>query len=138
MADELFYARSGGSAFLNGTKINVSSVRTPDEALVEAGYSAKFGWERYHAMTGRLLAAGFGVRQVGSATLGLVEVACGRIDGYCETHLESWDVAAAALIVAEAGGSVSDFFSGDGLRKGGPIIAAGSGIWERFVAAAAI
>lgn len=138
LADELFSARSQGGAFLNCVQISTSSTRVPAGALVEAGYSAKFGWEQYHGLTARLLTAGFGVRQVGSAALGLVEVACGRIDGYCETHLESWDVAAAALIVAEAGGLVSDFFAGDGLWSGGPIVAAADGIWDRLVAAAAI
>ncbi|HTN98556.1 MAG TPA: inositol monophosphatase family protein [Nordella sp.] len=138
VADELFSAHRHGGAFLNGAKIDASSTRAPEGALIEAGYSTKFGWEPYHEMTGRLHAAGFGVRQAGSAALGLAEVAAGRIDGYCEAHLESWDVAAAGLIVAEAGGGVSDFFAGDGLTAGGPIIAAARGIWERLVAATAI
>jgi myo-inositol-1(or 4)-monophosphatase len=138
MADELFLARKGGGAFLNGAKIQTSSLHEPSQALIEAGYSAKHPWQDYHAMTSRLLAAGFGVRQVGSAALGLVEVACGRIDGYCEMHLESWDVAAAALIVAEAGGVVSDFFANDGLRSGGPIVAAADGLWDQLLTTAAV
>ena len=138
MADELFSARSGRGAFLNGVEIHASSTGEPAHALVEAGYSAKHGWEHYNAMTSRLLDAGFGVRQVGSAALGLAEVACGRIDGYCERHLASWDVAAAVLIVSEAGGVVSDFFAGDGLRSGGPVIAAASRIWDRLLATAAV
>ena len=138
VADELFCARAGGGAFLNGSAIAASAAAGPQEALVEAGYSAKFGWEPYHAMTGRLLAAGFDVRQAGSAALGLAEVACGRIDGYCEGHLESWDVAAAGLLVSEAGGIVSDFFAGDGMRRGGPIVASASGLWNDLSAASAL
>lgn len=138
MADELFLARKGGGAFLNGGKIRASSLQEPAQALIEAGYSSKHSWQDYHAMTGRLLDAGFGVRQVGSAALGLVEVACGRIDGYCEMHLESWDVAAAALIVAEAGGVASDFFAGDGMRTGGPIVAAADGLWDALQTTAAV
>jgi len=136
IAEELFCARLGGGAFLNDVAVRTSAATTPQDALVEAGYSAKFGHGSYHAMTGRLLEAGFGVRQVGSAALGLAEVACGRIDGYCESHLESWDVAAASLLVSEAGGTISDFFGGDGLHRGGPIVAAASGLWERLSAAA--
>ncbi|CAH1694779.1 Inositol-1-monophosphatase [Hyphomicrobiales bacterium] len=137
MADELFFARRGGGAFLHDRAIRTSLICDPTCALIEAGYSAKHPWEAYHGLTGRLLSAGFGVRQVGSAALGLAEVACGRIDGYCEMHLESWDVAAAALIVAEAGGIVSNFFAGD-LRMGGPIVAAARGLWEPLIAASAI
>lgn len=135
-ADELFSTRVGGGAFLNGAAIRASATTAPQEALVEAGYSAKFGYKPYHAMTGRLHEAGFGVRQGGSAALGLAEVACGRIDGYCEIHLESWDVAAASLLVSEAGGVVSDFFASDGLRRGGPIIAAAGNLWEQLSVAA--
>ena len=138
MADELFSARSRGGAQLNGVTITARSAHAAGEVLVEAGYSAKSGWGSYHALTGRLFVAGYGVRQAGSAALGLAEVACGRIDGYCEAHLAAWDVAAAALIVAEARGRVRDFFAADGLRKGGPIVAAQSGIWERLVAVAAL
>ncbi len=137
-ADELFSARVGGGAFLNGRAIAASAAAAPTETLVEAGYSAKFGWQAYHAMTGRLLEAGFGVRQAGSAALGLAEVACGRIDGYCEERLESWDVAAASLLVSEAGGGVNDFFAGDGLRRGGPIVAGAAGIWNELAAASAL
>ncbi|MCO5066338.1 MAG: inositol monophosphatase [Rhizobiaceae bacterium] len=132
IAAELFYSRTGGGAFLNGKRISTSQTLKVEEALVEAGYSAKFGWRTYHAMTGFLLEEGFGVRQSGSAVLGLCEVACGRIDGYCELHLESWDVAAAAVILEEAGGRIIDFLAPDWVKHGGPIVAATEGIWDRL------
>ena len=49
------------------------------------------------------------IRRNGSAALDLCYVACGRIDGYWELKLKPWDVAAGSLIVAEAGGKLSDF-----------------------------
>lgn len=138
VADELFSARAGGGAFLNGRAIRTSAAGVPTGTLIEVGYSAKFGWRSYHAITGRLLEAGFGIRQVGSAALGLAEVACGRIDGYCEERLESWDVAAASLLVTEAGGRVNDFFANDGMRRGGPIVASASGLWDELTSASAL
>ena len=50
-----------------------------------------------------------GIRRNGSAALDLCYVACGRIDGYWELKLKPWDIAAGTLIVAEAGGMLSDF-----------------------------
>jgi myo-inositol-1(or 4)-monophosphatase len=50
-------------------------------------------------------------------------VAAGRTDAYLELHINSWDVAAGIIIVTEAGGTVTDFFAGDGLADGNPILA---------------
>lgn len=138
MADELFSACRGQGAFLNGEPIRAAMARKADGALIEAGYSAKYGAASYHAMTGRLFQAGFDIRQAGSAALGLVEVAAGRIDGYVEMHLESWDVAAASLIITEAQGGINDFFASDGLSKGGPVVAAADGLWDSLAAAASL
>ena len=68
------------------------------------------------------------VRRGGSGTLGLCYVADGRSDAYGELHINSWDVAAALMLVEEAGGFVSDFFAGDGLTKGNPVLACTPGI----------
>lgn len=124
IADEMFTARRGGGAFLNGSPIRASAISEPKSALVEAGYSLKRPLADYHALVGRLLEAGYNVRQVGSAALGLAEVACGRIDGYCELHLASWDVAAGLVLVEEAGGRTSDFFTDTGLTDGNFLVAA--------------
>ena len=55
--------------------------------------------------------------------MGLAYVADGRTDAYAETHINAWDVAAGVVIVSEAGGWVNDFFSGNALVEGNPILA---------------
>lgn len=63
------------------------------------------------------------VRSIGSAVLGLAAVAAGRLDGYWEQRLGPWDIAAGALLIREAGGTVTDV-SGGPLDLGAPSIAA--------------
>ena len=63
------------------------------------------------------------MRRAGSGTLGLAYVADGRIDAYCEFHINSWDVLAGLLIIEEAGGWTNNFLAKDGLRKGNPVLA---------------
>ena len=89
--------------------------------------------ERYVALLGRLTAAGAGVRRGGSGTLGLAYVAAGRLDGYCELHINAWDVAAGLLLVEEAGGWTNDFWAGDGLSKGNPVLACTPGLRTSLV-----
>ena len=62
-------------------------------------------------------------RRLGSAALGLAYVASGRLDGFWELHLNSWDVTAGLLLVGEAGGWRNDFLAGEGLGQGGPVLA---------------
>jgi myo-inositol-1(or 4)-monophosphatase len=74
-------------------------------------------------MVSRVFDAGCQMRRAGSGALGLVDVAAGRVEAYCELHINSWDCAAALLLVREAGGFTNDFFAGDGLNSGNPVIA---------------
>ncbi len=109
MRDELFWATAGGGAYLNGERINVSSVSDLGKALVASGYPGDqaanppimVGWER-------LALHSHGIRRDGSAALSLCYVACGRLDGFWE-RLNAWDMAAGALLVSEAGGTVTNF-----------------------------
>ena len=63
------------------------------------------------------------MRRFGAAALDLAYVACGRFDGFWETKLKAWDVAAGILLVREAGGTVTDFAGGDDMLHGGTICA---------------
>jgi myo-inositol-1(or 4)-monophosphatase len=67
--------------------------------------------------------------------LGLAYVASGRIDGYCELHINSWDVAAGLLMVEEAGGWANAFFTGDGLTRGNPVLATTPALKDALLAA---
>ncbi|MGJ4929164.1 inositol monophosphatase family protein [Bradyrhizobium sp. HKCCYLS2038] len=120
--DELFVARRGHGATLNGQRIAVSSTDDIRRAYVELGWSARTPAQRYLDVMGRAYAAGCSVKRSGSGALGLCHVANGRTDAYAEPHINSWDVAAGMVIVAEAGGWVNDFFAGDGISTGNPIL----------------
>ncbi len=109
MRDELFTARRGEGAFLNGRPIRVSRTPRLAEALLVTG----FPYDRHESPLDNtrefraLLRRCHGVLRVGSAALDLASVAAGRLDGYWEFRLSPWDLAAGALLVEEAGGHVT-------------------------------
>ena len=111
MRDELFAARKGKGASLNGKLIRVTAVDTLIKSLLATGFpydrkvSEKNNMDFFHD----LLMASQEVRRDGSAALDLCYVASGRFDGFWELKLKPWDVAAGSLIVAEAGGMITDF-----------------------------
>jgi myo-inositol-1(or 4)-monophosphatase len=74
-----------------------------------------------------------GVRRAGSAALDLAYTADGIFDGFFEMHLASWDVAAGALLVTEAGGVVTDFSRGDRWLERGNIVGASPGVHDELM-----
>jgi myo-inositol-1(or 4)-monophosphatase len=110
-ADEMFWAERGGGAFLNERRLRVSARRELKDALFATGipFAAVSPRNRlaFARTLGALMPATAGVRRFGSAALDLAWVAAGRYDGYWELGLKPWDVAAGALIVREAGGTVT-------------------------------
>lgn len=108
---ECFAAHQHGGATLNGKKINVSGEKELSKSLLATGfpYEDFDKIEDYLFMMGKMMKAAHGLRRLGSAAVDLSYVAAGRFEGYFEYNLNSWDVAAGALIVKEAGGIVSDF-----------------------------
>ena len=123
-SDHFYEARRGQGAFRNGVRLKVSGAEMGHAPLVEVGTSSRKPLSNYLACVQRLMEAGIETRRCGSGALGLAQVATGETDGYFEDHINSWDVAAALVIVSEAGGTVTDFLAGDGIRSGGPILAA--------------
>lgn len=111
---ECFYATLGGGAFCNGEPITVSSVNKLSQGLIATG----FPYYQFHKMNSylsilqELMQNSHGLRRMGSAAVDLAYVACGRFEGFFEYNLNAWDVAAGALIVQEAGGSVTNFTGG--------------------------
>ncbi len=124
--DELFEAVSGGGALCNGERIHVSKAAALPESLIGTGFpfSVPRFIDDYLAAFKELFLGCRGVRRAGSAALDLCHVAAGRLDGFFELYLKPWDMAAGALIVEEAGGSVTDFFGGEGYLSAGHIVAA--------------
>lgn len=132
--DETFRATLGGGAFLNDRPIGVSTTAEPILALIgtDFPYNAAYrpiAVQREHAFADRVQA----VRRCGAAALDLCNVACGRFDGFFEGHLYPWDMAAGALIVAEAGGQVSNFRGGPFDPFAGEILASNGLLHELMI-----
>jgi myo-inositol-1(or 4)-monophosphatase len=106
---ELFTAARGQGASLNGTPLKVSGTALLVDALLVTGfpYDVHNHVPDLVGMFGAFLSRARAVRRLGSAALDLCYVAAGRFDAFWEQHLKPWDVAAGALIVAEAGGRVT-------------------------------
>lgn len=107
--DEVFTASAGRGATLDGDPIAVSATGELGDSLIATGfpYDRRERADVYAAVLSRVLSRARGIRRIGSAALDLCWVACGRFDGFWEFGLAPWDTAAAALIVAEAGGRLS-------------------------------
>jgi myo-inositol-1(or 4)-monophosphatase len=121
--DELYAARRGGGATLDGQAMRVSGLTDIRQATIEAGWSTRLPPDPYTALVQALKVEGAGVRRGGSGALALAYVADGRIDAYCELHMNAWDALAGLVLVQEAGGWTNDFLAQNGLRQGNPILA---------------
>ncbi len=108
---ELFTARRGQGAYLNGRRLRVSSQGRLDRGLLATGFPYDVHTSRNDNLNyfRRFIKRAQAVRRPGSAAMDLAYVACGRFDGFWEMKLKPWDMAAAALLVSEAGGRVTDF-----------------------------
>ncbi len=127
-ADEMFATRRGRGAGLNGAPIRASTAMSLDEGTVGIGYSPRTGPRQAVAAIERLLDAGGMYQCNGSCALALAYVAGGRLIGYYEAHIFSWDCLAGIALVRETGGWTNDFLAGDGLMRGNPIIVAAPGL----------
>lgn len=133
--DECFYAWQGGGAYMNGGQLHVSSVRSVEEAFVvtELPYNsdqyARTGEHLIHELYGKVA----GIRMNGSAALAICYVAAGRFDAWLEAFIGKWDFSAAALIVLEAGGRVTDYYGDDHFMEGHHIVATNGPLHPLFL-----
>ncbi|MBV8536286.1 MAG: inositol monophosphatase [Alphaproteobacteria bacterium] len=135
MYDELFAARRGGGATVNGRPMHVSATSDIRQATIEVGWSARLPTQDYLALLGRVMTAGAGFRRGGSGALGLAYVAAGRSDGYAELHMHPWDTLAGLVMVEEAGGWALDFLADDGLMHGNRVLVCTPGIKDSLAPA---
>ncbi|MGE5647313.1 MAG: inositol monophosphatase family protein [Acidobacteriota bacterium] len=113
--DEMFTAELGGGAYLNNRRIRVSKAARIEDSLAATGFPSRKRHQNVNVHFYYQMAMwSHGVRRAGSAALDLAYVASGRLDLFWEFGLKPWDMAAGILLVAEAGGKVSDM-------KGGPV-----------------
>jgi myo-inositol-1(or 4)-monophosphatase len=126
---EMFAAAHGHGAWLNDQRLRTSSASSLDQALLATGFppdvrgqELTLGWWRHFSLRTRSL------RRTGSTALNMAYVAAGRFDGYFAFDNHVWDVAGAAVLVREAGGTLSnidgspyDPYTPDALVSNGPL-----------------
>lgn len=123
--NECFSAWKGGKAYMNGEEIHVSNITEVKDAflITELPYNhIQYKQTALHLIN-ELYGKVGAIRMNGSAAAAICYVAIGRFDGWAEAFIGRWDYSAAALIVQEAGGKVTDFYGNDDFIEGHHIIA---------------
>jgi myo-inositol-1(or 4)-monophosphatase len=129
---ETFSAGRGGGAFLNGKPIQVSSATSLTEGSVGTGFSNRVDARNVAVLIEKLLAEGGVFFRNASGALMLAYVAAGRLLGYCEEHMNSWDCLAGLLLVEEAGGVIEPPDPATAVHKGTMVIAGGRGVFDQL------
>ena len=132
--DELFHGFIGRGAFVNDTPLQAHRAIHLGEGLVGVGTTQRPGQEHFLPFLHALLDGGGQFVRNGSGALMTAYVAAGRLIGYYETHLKSWDCLAGLVLVREAGGRGNDFLRGDGLLGGNPYLVAAPGVYDQLAA----
>ncbi len=124
--DEMFWAEKGQGAHLNDRRIRVSARNNLDESLLATGIPFKGARDnpQFLKQLESVMAVTSGVRRIGSAALDLAYVAAGRYEGFWETGLSPWDMAAGIVLVREAGGYVTEINGKGKMQESGSILAA--------------
>ena len=132
---EVFYAWKGGGAWLNGERIRVSSATSLSDSLIATGfpYHDFARLEKFMKSLTHFCKTTHGIRRLGSASIDLAYVACGRFEAFYEYGLHPWDIAAGVVLVREAGGIVTDFSGNNNNLTGDEIVAANSNVFPEFI-----
>jgi myo-inositol-1(or 4)-monophosphatase len=132
---ELFTAERGGGAFLNGRPLHVSSATRLVDAMLVTGfpYDVHARVDEIVGLFAAFVGQARAVRRLGSAAIDLCYVAAGRLDGFWETDLKPWDIAGGALIVAEAGGRVTNMDGDPFTSRGGHVLATNGHLHEAML-----
>ena len=133
--NDLYTATKGRGAFLNDKRIRVSKCDKLQHSLIGTGFPFRDfkHLDTYLAMFKSMLQKTSGIRRPGSAALDLAYVANGSLDAFWEIGLSSWDIAAGALLVQEAGGIISNLNGKEGWLESGNILAASPKIYDAMV-----
>ena len=134
LREELFTATNGSGARLNDRRIRASAIGKLEHALIGTGFpfreldNVDLWIEIFKDLTKKTS----GIRRPGSAALDLAYVACGRFDGFWESGLKIWDIAAGALLVQEAGGIISDFSGDQNFLETGTVVAGNAHLYDEI------
>lgn len=133
--NDLFTATRGRGAYLNDKRIRVSKRADLTDALIGTGfpYTRFEHMDAYMAIFQDLMQQTAGLRRPGAASLDLAYTAAGRYDGFFETGLKPWDIAAGCLLITEAGGMVGDLQGNDGYLNSGHICAGTPKVYEKML-----
>ena len=135
-ADECFYAWQGGGAYVDGTPLAVSRHPLTDALLC---FQLPYNSDAYSPVAQRLIAHFYGraasIRMLGSAAIALCYVAAGRLDAYAEKYIGQWDYMAGALIVSEAGGTVTNYEGSQQFTQGNSVVASNGIIHQELLQA---
>lgn len=125
---ELFTAERGEGALLNGRPMHVSTPPTLLESVLVTGfpYDVHARVAEIVGLFAEFVGRARAVRRLGSAAIDLCYVAAGRLDGFWERDLNAWDIAGGALLVEEAGGTITNF-RGEPFRSRGRDVVASNG-----------
>ena len=126
--DEMFWAEKGQGCFLNSARLRVSERRQLADSLIATGIPFKGRGDHPSFLREQtaVMAEVAGIRRFGSAALDLAYVAAGRYEGFWESGLSPWDIAAGILMVTEAGGFVTEIAGGRNPLYGTTLLAANS------------
>ncbi|MDH5187607.1 MAG: inositol monophosphatase [Rhodospirillaceae bacterium] len=133
--DEMYWAEKGQGAFLNGRRIRVSARKEVSESLFATGipFMESGKEDRFLERLENVMSVSAGVRRFGSAALDLAYVAAGRYDGFWETGLKKWDMAAGIALVREAGGFVTDISGRKNMLENGDIVCANDKLHSKLL-----
>lgn len=132
---ELFTASKGAGAQLNGFRIRASKAKELSQTILATAFpfKNKSTLPQYMNTFSKIFAESGDIRRSGSAALDLAYVASGRYDGYWESGLKPWDIAAGELLVRESGGLVTDFSGGNDPMHKGEIVAGAAKVVQALV-----
>jgi myo-inositol-1(or 4)-monophosphatase len=131
---EVFYARRGGGAFLNGRPIRTSAAISLAEGSVGTGFSNRAELKNIVTLIQLLFEEGGVFFRNASGALMLAYVAAGRLLAYCEEHMNSWDCLAGMLLVEEAGGRIIAPDPATAVERGTMVVAGGAGVFDKISA----
>lgn len=130
--DEVFHAMRSAGAWVNEHPLKASDAQHVRQGLTGVGTFHPPGQEHFLPFLQGLLDEGGMFIRNGSGALMTAYVAAGRLIGYYETRLKSWDCLAGLVLVAEAGGRSNDFLRGEGLLEGNPYLVAAPGVYDQL------
>lgn len=130
--EELFAGGIGFAATLNGKPVDTHPGRSIREGIACFGYSTRLPPDRFLPAFSRFLEAGGMFYRDGSGALSLCYVAAGKLIGYAEVHINSWDCLGAIAVIRAAGLKTNDFLSDDGLTKGNWLVAGNETVYREL------